>query len=253
MKMGQEINEDIGIIAKTQIGDRINAHFMPAFKTKLMNDLSDLPLWSCITNDKFGFGRVPASSACVESDFNITKNILLKNAVLPIRVDEYLQKYISCINGRLKIIEAKITQDSRDETDTKTDNLVNKDENLDDESNDGLKIDKSTNGPSTVSCPACLNYDKPTGMHKCFICYTPVHNLDSCSSPLDIGEGCSQTRVCFPCSKSGNIQVILASREKENWNNEILQEPALKPKLSLASTMTSTKSKKSEYYGEQSH
>jgi len=59
-----------------------------------MKDIKYLPIWSCICRDKFEYGRVPTSSAAVEGDFNIIKNVLLKNAKMrtPMRIDEFVSK-----------------------------------------------------------------------------------------------------------------------------------------------------------------
>jgi len=38
-----------------------------------------------LCHDKFGYGRISASSAFVEADFNIIKNVLLKNEETPVR------------------------------------------------------------------------------------------------------------------------------------------------------------------------
>lgn len=36
---------------------------------------------------------------------------------------------------------------------------------------------------SAGECPPCSNGDKPGGAHKCAICGTNVHVLDTCSKP----------------------------------------------------------------------
>lgn len=79
--------------------------------------------------------------------------------------------------------------------------------------------------------PVCTNGDRPTGIHKCFICYKPVHNLDKRSDPLEMEEGFGQKRICFTCKKAGNIDVIIESRQKENWRNQTLRLPAAKNKF----------------------
>lgn len=70
----KDIDEDIQKQIADSEGDRENAHFMPVFANRLMKDMKLIPMWSCICRDKFGYGRVPASSASVESNFNIIKN-----------------------------------------------------------------------------------------------------------------------------------------------------------------------------------
>lgn len=81
---------------------------MPAFANRLMKDMKLIPMWSCICRDKFGYGRVPASSASVESDFNIIKNIFLKTDQTPMRADEFLMKHIKFISGHIKLMNVNL-------------------------------------------------------------------------------------------------------------------------------------------------
>lgn len=69
-----------------------NAHLATEFAERLMVDLVWLPIWSCVVRDKFGYGRIPATSAQVESEFNKIKNLLLKDETLPMRVDKFIKK-----------------------------------------------------------------------------------------------------------------------------------------------------------------
>lgn len=260
--MGREINETVELIKDTQIGDRVNAYYMPTFAQKLLNDLCDLPLWSCVVRDDFGFGRVPASSACVESEFNKTKNLFLKNEVLPMRVDEYVRKYVNYINGRLKIIDSKIAQ---------TDDIKNQGKEEANEFNTSHErnlncLNRSSDLDDVMKYPACIEKDKPTGRHNCVICHTPFHNLDACASPFDLKdkEEFRQKTICSKCRKQDNISVILASRHKENWNNETenTSSPVIN-KITLGKDTLAneredlskklSKKKRAKYFGEKPH
>lgn len=53
--------------------------------------------------DDFGYGRVPASSACCESEFN-RKNIFIKKKYL--RADLFIQNHVKYLSGKFKVIEA---------------------------------------------------------------------------------------------------------------------------------------------------
>lgn len=214
---------------------------MPAFTNKLINDLRDLPLWSCIIRDEFGYGRIPASNASVESEFNIIKNSFLKNEVLPMRVDEYVRKYVNYLNGRMKIVSAKI-----DQTFENKDKDGYNDKKTDDNScNDSKTI---SNFEDSVTCPACINNEKPNGDHKCFICNIGVHNLDLCASPLDCNEGFGQKRICFKCHKHPDINVILASRHVENWGGETINTQAVR-KNKLSNKKQNEKKQTAKYLG----
>lgn len=87
-------------------GDRTNAHFHPPLVERLMRDIKWLPLWSCICRQKFGYGRIPASSAVIEAEFNNIKCRLFANA-LPTRADLFVFRHIDYINGRIKLIDAQ--------------------------------------------------------------------------------------------------------------------------------------------------
>ena len=101
----EDIDNEIQQMISENEGDRENAHYMPVFADRLLKDIKLIPMWSCICRDKFGYGRIPASSASVESDFNIIKNIFLKTEQTPMRVDEFVTKHISFISGRIKLTD----------------------------------------------------------------------------------------------------------------------------------------------------
>ncbi|KAL6417362.1 hypothetical protein ACFW04_012803 [Cataglyphis niger] len=61
---------------------------MPKLADYLMKDVKLLPLYS----------------ASVESDFNIIKNIMLKNEKTPMRADEFVMKHVNFMSGRIKLV-----------------------------------------------------------------------------------------------------------------------------------------------------
>ncbi|XP_011685199.1 PREDICTED: uncharacterized protein LOC105448375 [Wasmannia auropunctata] len=63
---GKEILSDVESSIKSNEGNRINPHYYPKLIDRLMIDIRSLPLWTNICTDKFGYGRIPASSASVE-------------------------------------------------------------------------------------------------------------------------------------------------------------------------------------------
>ncbi|CAD6215159.1 GSCOCG00011169001-RA-CDS, partial [Cotesia congregata] len=248
LEWGNEANNEVAVLKQTEKGDRVNAHFNPAVAKKFIDDLPDLPLWSCVIRDEFGFGRIPASSSFVESDFNRVKNSFLKNEVLPMRVDEYVHKYTKFLNGRLKIVNAKTDEEQKNQDETSQDfDILNHHDKTFDNSEISLLSD-------IITCPACIRGEKPPGNHKCFICYKPIHNLDSCSSPLSSEEGFSQKRICKKCEKQGNIEIIIASREKENWGGETIKIPTAKnsqTETKNKSMQIIVKKKPAKYLGDQ--
>lgn len=54
-----------------------NAHFAPHIAIKLLRNISTIVLWSNTYTEKFGYGRIPASSASVESKFNKLKTLVI--------------------------------------------------------------------------------------------------------------------------------------------------------------------------------
>lgn len=100
----QKMNEEISPMCKIK-GDNINALYNPDLAKKLIKDMSLFPVWSCVMVNEFGYGRIPATSAPVESDFNLLKTHLLKNHSTPMRVDEFVELHLDFLNGRLKSME----------------------------------------------------------------------------------------------------------------------------------------------------
>lgn len=86
-------------------GDDFNPRHFPAFADRLIKKMATIPLWGCICRDDFGYGRIPASSAPVESEFNILKNHILCNRLL--RIDIAVRTFLEYSDGKLKIFEAK--------------------------------------------------------------------------------------------------------------------------------------------------
>lgn len=67
--MGKQILCDVESSISSDIGDRINPHYFPQIVKHMITDIKLLPLWTNIYTNKFGYGRIPASSASVESEF----------------------------------------------------------------------------------------------------------------------------------------------------------------------------------------
>lgn len=57
--IGKEVEE----VAKIETGTHDNAFHLPALTARLKKDIKVFPLWSCIWVDKFGYGKIPASSS----------------------------------------------------------------------------------------------------------------------------------------------------------------------------------------------
>lgn len=102
---GKEIVSDIQSSIFDE-GDRINPYYFPEIGNRLLIDIRLLPLWTNISRDQFGYGRVPAFSASVESEFNKLKSLLLKNCPL-LRIDSFIQKHVDYLHGILKLADVQ--------------------------------------------------------------------------------------------------------------------------------------------------
>lgn len=178
-------------------------------------------MWSCVIRNDFGFGRIPATSAPVESDFNLVKNSFLKDVVRPIRIDEFLIKYLKLLDGKLKLTEVRIQElDKEDQNPQKQISDESGDESLD---LCGLPIAMSSNG---TKCAACMRKDNPPEGNECFICQKPIHYLDDCSISLSPEDGLGQQRICLSCYDLENLETILASKLEENWGGKTVNTRA---------------------------
>lgn len=201
-------------VINTVEGDRENAKFLPKFADRIMKDIKYLPMWSCICRDKFGYGRIPASSASVEADFNIIKNIFLKNEETPMRVDEFVSKHVNFLSGRIKLAHSRSVAE---ENKMEEANIEINNESIEDTIEKPVELtDEIINIPNIAnSCPVYANGDEPIGVHKCYICKKAVHAMDECSTPLG-EEGFGQARICKNCNDNNIVKDVLPTREVEN-------------------------------------
>lgn len=115
-------------------GKDVNAQWLPDFAPRLIADVKWLPLWSCVTQEKFRYGGVPASSAHIECEF---KNIKIKCLTT---------KSLNHLRGTIKILHAAIIEEDgvaevagiswNDDTDKKRENITD---------SNGIEIRKNEN------------------------------------------------------------------------------------------------------------
>ena len=96
------MEENVDIKLKDENGDGINPRNCPKFATPLLKQVKTIPLWSCIRRNNFKYGRIPASSAPVESEFKTIKKQILPK---PKRTDVVVESLVRYYNGKLKLVE----------------------------------------------------------------------------------------------------------------------------------------------------
>lgn len=69
-------------------------------------------MWSCVYRDKYGFGRVAASSAAVDEEFNKIKNIIFKNEKRQ-RPDSFVENHISILDEQMNIVQSNMIEMER--------------------------------------------------------------------------------------------------------------------------------------------
>lgn len=216
------------------MGDRINAHFLPDFVTSLLRNMKWYPLWSCVCRDRFGFGRIPASTASVEASFNDIKTRVFSNIKLPTRVDTFVFKHIEYINGRTKIGNANEIVPKTNVQGYNNLTLTNATNQIQCQTHFVPPIDcirqEVQQLDNLVLCSSCANSEIPTGAHTCQICNKSVHALDSCSSLFGDEEGYGQKRICNSCKRlsTTTLTTVLESRVQENWRGLSQKDPIKK-------------------------
>lgn len=66
------------------------------------------PLWGSIYRNKYGYGKIPASSSGVESEFKNIKTKFFKGTILPMRVDDFVEFFVlKYLKGRTNLYIAK--------------------------------------------------------------------------------------------------------------------------------------------------
>jgi len=75
-------------------GEFDNAQYIPELVPLVVNSMKFFPCWSSIMVGIFGYGEKKISSSRVESNFNNLKNRVFKKKVMPIRVDNFVEKLV---------------------------------------------------------------------------------------------------------------------------------------------------------------
>ncbi|EZA50282.1 hypothetical protein X777_11293 [Ooceraea biroi] len=173
-----------------------------------MHDIKWFPLWSSICRKKFGYGRIPASTAVVEAEFNNIKCKLFAN-VLPTRVDLFVFRHMDYINVRIKLVDAEpiVTSPNTEEKQKKT---------LEIDLTEDTYIASNKDSPrlhtDTPICFTCKSNDKSTSTQlcNCIVCNKFLHAFDGCSKVFDTENTQSTQRICTLCKNISKNDILNA-------------------------------------------
>ncbi len=111
-------------------GDHDNMHFLPEIIPSIIWLASYLPLWTGVMIPHFRITNIIASSANVEAEFKNIKRGLFKHENLPIRVDRFIARHLSFIEGNMRICSAKQnSKEKKDEEDAAVATVIVKEAN----------------------------------------------------------------------------------------------------------------------------
>ena len=99
-------------LASTTVGNEPNPYYCPEFGKKLKNILSYAPLWTSVLKNFFHSPNERASSAIVECDFSILKQVILEHNKRPLRVDKFIACHLRALSGILNLTAASVTENT---------------------------------------------------------------------------------------------------------------------------------------------
>lgn len=247
-------NKVSSLLESTDRGDRDNAHYLPQLADRLLKDMKWFPLWSCVCRDRFGYGRVPASSAAVESEFNNIRNRLLANETLPMRADIFIAKHVKYLDGRMKIAMAKTN--TPDSVTTADGDVIGETvhQQIDTQSSANhtclnecsttasaghctpdfsARLNELTTAESPNQrfdddfCDAGIMHEEQNTGNTCTIRKAWVADTDESLKRPQEKENGQRLLMCGPCSKipQETITIIVDSREKEGWRGQAEDKP----------------------------
>lgn len=101
--------------------NKLNPYFFPAIKSDLLRILKLTPMWTAVMVKLENRLELTCSSSCIESQFNIIKNIIFYNYKLPVRVDFFLELYLNHVLAQSLIYkQGKSTHNSLVSAERKT-------------------------------------------------------------------------------------------------------------------------------------
>jgi hypothetical protein len=143
---------------QTNESDIDNAQYTPKIVPLIIKAMKLYSCWSGIMRKTFCFGEASASSVRIESNFNQLKNRVFKSDNLPLRIDTFLERFVSYYKGDHLLIQNNIPLEKIYDTNTITSNQSsdsdrkNLKENADYEKVDKIHIDIVTLDKNSNTC-----------------------------------------------------------------------------------------------------
>ena len=172
-----------------QKGSDLNVYLLEHVNVskKLLKDLELFPVWGNIQQNQFEYGRVPASSASVESAFSIVKTFLMSKVKHLMRVDEFVDLHIDYLEGKISLILADLL-DQNNTTDMFE--TINTEQEQD-------------------KCSICQKNCTNNLRKYCTVCENIICKACSITNESKI--------ICKVCSKKDIIVQNIALSETEKW------------------------------------
>lgn len=94
-------------VDSSAVGDRLNAYYVPDFKTCLMRICKKFPMWSNVMVSFFKSPYITASSASVEGEFSQLKNSILKHESRLLSADRFVVTPLRSLENSMKIVRSE--------------------------------------------------------------------------------------------------------------------------------------------------
>lgn len=240
-----EINTEVCAILKAEVDERDNPRFYPEIANRLLSKIDTIALWGNVSRNFFGYGRIPASSAAVEGEFNLIKTHILNKKSL--RVDLLVENLIKQDQGRLAIFEENVVEKPAEERCDRSTNSYVKPEKTQGKNNTSVSEssyceetneNQAQSDHSSFESPAkdfklsdLHNESVTTHLHDSETNYIeetnviPAQSLTGvkcivCKQNFQKNVLSEDLEICITCLKDENMPERLALQEREDWRGK---------------------------------
>lgn len=187
-------------IYSSTVGDRLNAYYIPEFKTCLMRICKKFPMWTNVMVPFFKSPYLTASSASVEGEFSQLKNLILKHESRLLSADRFVLMHLQSLENSMKIVRNEQLFPNKT-------NLVN----------DYLEKINPCSATSTTRISNNSDIEKSCNLCPDDLNYNDVisdGNTTSSSSQTSISDDILNTEECWRGLQNIRTGPLLNSREK---------------------------------------